>query len=88
MRTLTFLVAGALLMASALLVAKPFSEHYPSAPNGALAIASAAWLAVVGFNLWIGVSKAGYAFGEELPILLMLFLLPVGAAVLVRWRFF
>lgn len=88
MRTLAFLVAGTLLMASALLVAKMFSEHFPSAPNWALAGASAVWLAVVGFNLWIGVSKAGYSFAEELPILLLLFALPVGAAVLVRWRLF
>ena len=33
MRTILFLVAGLFLMASFLIVAKMFSEHFPSAPN-------------------------------------------------------
>jgi hypothetical protein len=37
--------------------------------------------------MWIGVSKAGYSVAEELPILLLLYSVPVAAAVLVRWRF-
>jgi hypothetical protein len=37
--------------------------------------------------MWIGISKAGYSVAEELPILLLLFVVPVAAAVLVRWRF-
>ncbi len=32
-----------------------------------------AWLAICVVNLWIGVSKAGYPVGEELPILLVVF---------------
>ena len=38
MRTAIFLTAGLLLMASLLIVAKLFSEHYPSAPNLALGL--------------------------------------------------
>jgi hypothetical protein len=37
-------------------------------------------------SLWIGVSRAGYAFSEELPIFLVIFLLPVIPAVLVNWK--
>jgi hypothetical protein len=37
-------------------------------------------------NMWIGVARAGYAFKEELPIFLLIFLLPAAAAVLVRWK--
>jgi hypothetical protein len=37
--------------------------------------------------MWIGVSKAGYSVAEALPILLLLSVVPVAAAVLVRWRF-
>lgn len=87
MRTVLFLAAGLLLMASLLILAKLFSEHFPSAPNWALALGLSLWLAVTAANMWIGVSKAGYSVAEELPILLLLFVVPAAAAVLVRWRF-
>jgi len=77
-----------MLLAATLITSKLFSEHFPSAPNWALAGALAVWLAVTGFNMWIGVSKAGYSVAEELPILLLLFAVPAAAAVLARWRFF
>ena len=38
-------------------------------------------------NMWIGVSQAGYSFKEELPIFLLIYLLPVAVAVLVKWKF-
>jgi hypothetical protein len=38
-------------------------------------------------NLWIGVTRAGYSFREELPIFLVIFLLPVVVAGMVKWRF-
>jgi hypothetical protein len=87
MRTILFLVSGLLLMSSFLIVAKLLSEHFPSAPNWALALGLGLWLAVTGVNMWIGVSKAGYSVAEELPILALLFLMPAVAAILVRWRF-
>ncbi len=86
MRTVLFLLAGSLLMAALLILARLFSEHFPSAPNWALGGGLALWLAATGTNMWIGVSKAGYSVGEELPILLLLFGLPAVAAVLLRWR--
>jgi hypothetical protein len=86
MRTLLFLTSGLLLMASLLILAKLFSEHFPSASNWALALGLCLWLAATGANMWIGVSKAGYGVAEELPILLLLFAVPAAAAVLVRWR--
>ena len=87
MRTVLFLTAGLLLMASLLIVARLFSEHFPSAPAWALAVGLSLWLAITVANMWMGVSKAGYSVVEELPILLLLFLVPAIAAVLVRWRF-
>lgn len=87
MRTVLFLVSGLLLMASLLIVAKLFSQHFPSALNWAIGVGLAAWLAITSANMWIGVAKAGYSIGDELPILLLLFLVPAAAAVLVRWRF-
>jgi hypothetical protein len=43
-----------------------------------------------GLVLWgicIGVARAGYSFMQELPIFLLIFLLPATVAVLVKWRF-
>lgn len=87
MRTALFLTSGLLLMASLLIVAKLFSEHFPSAPNWALALGLSLWLAATGANMWIGVAKAGYSITDELPILILLFAVPAAVAVLVRWRF-
>jgi hypothetical protein len=87
MRTALFLTSGLLLMASLLILAKLFSEHFPSAPTWALALGLSLWLAGTGANMWIGVAKAGYSAAEELPILLLLFAVPAAVAVLVRWRF-
>jgi len=39
-----------------------------------------------GFLLWVGVSKAGYTFAEELPIFLLIFLLPAVVAIVIRWQ--
>ena len=37
-------------------------------------------------NMWIGISHAGYSFQEELPIFLLIFLLPAVVAVFVNWK--
>jgi hypothetical protein len=44
------------------------------------------WLVAAGVNMWIGVSRAGYAFKDEFPIFLLIFLIPAVAAWLVRWK--
>jgi hypothetical protein len=45
------------------------------------------WLAVAAVNMWAGVAKAGYSVADELPIFLLIFALPAGLAVLLKWRF-
>lgn len=86
MRTAQFLLSGLLLMAALLVVARLFAEHVPSAPNLALGLGLTLWFAITAFNMWLGVTKAGYSVGEELPILLLLFGVPAVAAALARWR--
>jgi hypothetical protein len=44
------------------------------------------WLLVALVNMWLGVSRAGYSVGEELPIFLVIFLVPAGAATLLWWK--
>jgi hypothetical protein len=36
----------------------------------------------------VGVSQAGYSFREDLPILLVIFQLPLAIAVFVKWKVF
>lgn len=41
------------------------------------------WLALALVNMWVGVTRAGYTVAEEAPILLLVFAVPAGAALLV-----
>ncbi len=45
-----------------------------------------AWAALALANLWVGVSRAGYALAQELPILAINFAVPAAVAVLLAWR--
>jgi hypothetical protein len=47
----------------------------------------ALWFIAAALNMWMGVSKAGYSFMEELPIFLAIFALPAAAAGLVWWKY-
>ncbi|WP_216204469.1 hypothetical protein [Amycolatopsis aidingensis] len=42
------------------------------------------WFAVAAFNLAVGVFEAGYSFGEELPIFLLIFAIPGVPAIAAR----
>ena len=77
------------------------SDHSPSvarvkakdAELAAAAMVTAAkvfipiWLGAALFNMWMGVSRAGYSVAEELPIFLAIFAIPAGVAVFVWWKF-
>jgi hypothetical protein len=86
MRTGLFLLAGILLLAGSLIVARLFGENYPSANAVATGTFLLLWLALTGFNMWVGVSKAGYSVAEELPVLLLLFGVPAVVAVVLKWK--
>ena len=45
------------------------------------------WFFAAAVNMYIGVTRAGYSFMEELPIFLLLFGAPAIAALLVRFRY-
>jgi hypothetical protein len=86
MRTLLFLIAGVMLLAAFLLLAKLFSASVTDAPRVALVSFVVVWLFISGLNMWIGVARAGYSIAEELPIFLLIFGVPVVAAALLKWR--
>lgn len=43
------------------------------------------WLVVACANLWVGVSHAGYSVRDELPILLVVFVVPAALAAALIW---
>ena len=86
MRTLLFLVAGLLLLAAFLLLAKLFSPNYPDATRLATIAYVALWFIIAGANMWVGVARAGYSVAEELPIFLLIFGVPAAVATFLKWR--
>jgi len=85
MHMLMVIAGGSVLLGVFLLFGKLWGSD-----AAALALAAKifipVWLAVSIANLWIGVSHAGYTVREELPILLLVFLVPAALASLVIWR--
>jgi hypothetical protein len=45
------------------------------------------WLLAALFNLWVGVSRAGYSVAEELPIFAVVFAVPAAVAGFLWWKF-
>ena len=87
MRTVLFLLAGLLLLAAIALLARLFSSNYPDAPRLATVAYLVIWLVVAGFNMWVGVARAGYSVAAELPIFLLVFGVPAAAALVLKWRY-
>jgi hypothetical protein len=85
-RTLLFLVAGLLLLAAFLLLAKLFSPNYPDATRLATIAYVTLWFIIAGVNMWVGVARAGYSVAEELPIFLLIFGVLAAVAILLKWR--
>ncbi|MGK6309644.1 hypothetical protein [Variovorax sp. DT-64] len=86
MRTLIFIIAGFVLLAACLGAAKLVSGGAAHATRTAILAFTALWFVVAGANMWVGVAKAGYSVGEELPIFLLIFGLPAVAGVLLKWK--
>jgi hypothetical protein len=87
MRTALFLVAGFLLLGGFVLLGRLFAAQYPDAVRIAVFLFAAVWFVVAGVNMWLGVAKAGYSVGEELPIFLLIFAVPAVAAIVLKWKF-
>lgn len=87
MRTGLFLLAGFLLLGVCVILARLFSTNYPAAASVVTAVFVLLWLAIAAFNMWVGVSKAGYSASEELPIFLLIFGVPAVVAIILKWKF-
>ena len=83
MRSLIIIIFGFVLWWACLGVAKLFG----GSTKTATVVFAGLWFAAAVINMWIGVSQAGYSFIEELPVFILIFSLPVAAALLVKWKF-
>lgn len=79
MRTLYFIIGGLLLFAVVALAARALRFN-------PLRVFVPLWFVVAAVNMYVGVARAGYGFMEELPIFLVLFLVPVAVAFGLRGR--
>jgi len=86
MRTAIIIVAGFALWAICLGIAKLAANLTPQSSTIATIAFVALWFVAAAVNMWVGVAKAGYSFMEELPIFLVIFLVPAAVAVAVKWR--
>lgn len=87
MRTAIIIVGGCALLGLFLFAARWMGGGNDKSMVLAAQAFIAAWLAAAGLNMWAGVARAGYSIGEELPIFLVIFALPAGAAAFAWWKF-
>ena len=80
MHTIYVIVGGLLLLGIFLLFARALAGVGPSLRGRFLLAFIPVWLACAAFNMWIGVSRAGYSVGDELPIFAVVFAVPAAAA--------
>ncbi len=86
MRTVIIILGGFLLWAICIGIARLAANSQSSSATATMVFA-VLWFATAACNMWIGVSRAGYTFWEELPIFLVIFLLPTAVALFVKWKF-
>ena len=86
MRTAIIIASGLVLWALLIGVARLLPNPSPQSTTIATVTFVVLWFIAAALNMWIGVSRAGYSFMEELPVFLVIFLVPAAVAVLVKWK--
>jgi hypothetical protein len=86
MRTAIIISAGFALWAICLGLTKWLAGGSSSSMTVATVGFIGFWFVAAAVNMWVGVSQAGYAFREEMPIFLLIFLTPAIVAAVVKWR--
>jgi hypothetical protein len=85
-RTIIFIAGGLLFWGACLGVARLILGLGAASMGTATVVFVAAWFIVAAINMTVGVLKAGYSFGEEFPIFLLIFALPALVAIFVKWK--
>ena len=80
MRTLIIIAIGILVGLLTMWVMRKARKS----PRAAFLLFAILWFAFCAYNMWVGVSSAGYAVTEELPFLAINFLVPLGIVFALR----
>jgi len=83
MRTVLIIFGGFLLLGICVLVGRWLGGDNTKAMVVAAQVFIPIWLAAAGINMWACVAQVGYTVAEELPIFLLIFAMPAGAAAFV-----
>lgn len=86
MRTIMFITGGIVLWAIITGISKVISKQSASSWTPTI-IFAVVWFAIAAWNMWVGVTQAGYTFAEELPIFFVLWLVPLGITGFIKWKF-
>lgn len=87
MRTIIVILGGFFLLAVCVGAVRLFAGNDALTISNAVKVFIPIWLVAAGINMWIGVARVGYSVTEELPIFLLIFSLPVAAALFIQWKF-
>ena len=87
MRTMLFIAGGLVLLGVFLGIGRVVGSGGVAGMVGTAKLFLPVWLAVALYNMWMGVAKAGYSVGEELPIMLLIFAVPAAVAGIVWWKY-
>ncbi|GEM_PF-645162 len=86
MRSIIITTVGLILWALFLAIPKMIKRDSAQAKIIATYLFIGLWFLIAAHNMWKGM-QVGYSFLEELPIFLMIFLIPSAAALLVKMKF-
>jgi hypothetical protein len=87
MRTAMIILGGFALLGLCVLIGRLVGAAGTQSIVTAAKVFLPIWLAAALYNMYMGVSSAGYSVAEELPIFLVIFALPAAAAVFLWWKF-
>jgi hypothetical protein len=80
------MAGGLVLLALCLVTARVLARGTTPAYLHATVVFAALWTAMAAFNMWVGVTRAGYGFMEELPIFFLIALVPVVLGFFLQYR--
>lgn len=86
MHTLMVLVGGFVLLFFCQLIARTFGGAGLQPMAKAMLAFIPLWFVIAAINMWVGINHAGYTFMQEFSIFLLVFGVPVVAALLTWWR--
>lgn len=82
MRTVVIVIVGILVGLLTMWVMRKARKSH----RAAFLLFAILWFAFCAYNMWVGVSSAGYAVTEELPFLAINFLVPISVVFALRNR--